>query len=147
VVAEFQLLRRSAIMTTEKTRVCEWCKQSIPEEAIKCSFCHKWREDIDKDRKRVMVAFAGGMGLILLAVGLIRGSSRLWCDSSPDWAIAAAATSGHGVGGDYFSIIKFLSSGAGWLLIVMVICAIGFLIAADHCQKVLKQKTGSKWPV
>jgi hypothetical protein len=55
----------------EETRVCEWCAKSIPKQAIKCSFCHKWRNDITRARQRVIVGLVVGVVLILSATCLI----------------------------------------------------------------------------
>jgi hypothetical protein len=105
-----------------KERICEWCAQSIPQQAIKCPFCHKWRNDIDKARQKAIAGFVGGIGLALLALVLLRGIIQ----------------SGAGE--------NLLSTSGGWVVIVLLICSVGLTVMSGHYQQILKRKTGSTWP-
>lgn len=44
------------------TRVCEWCAESIPRQALKCPRCTKWRRDIGVD---IQNQFAGLIGAVV----------------------------------------------------------------------------------
>lgn len=53
------------------TRLCEWCSESIPTEAVKCPFCQNWRKDIKRNRELGYRWVVGGILGIALTVLLI----------------------------------------------------------------------------
>lgn len=65
--------------STTSTRVCEWCATSIPEEALKCPHCTKWRKDIAEDRKQFFTHATGSVVLCVLSAIFFIG---VWGDSS-----------------------------------------------------------------
>ena len=141
----------------ERTRVCEWCAKSIPKQAVKCSFCHKWRNDINRARQKVIKVIAGFVGSVfftLLACGVIAKSSYLWYETVKTVDRASGSSTLHTVNGmtwagpgpitprfpgvvyvgdkSNFSIEKFLDSSEGWGVIALVICSCGFLAGAGY---------------
>ena len=112
-----------------KERICEWCAKPIDQEAIKCPFCHKWRNDINKARQIVIMGFIGSVVLAVTAVMVFLKKT------SPDRYF-----------GNSNSIKEFLSSGAGRLAIILLVGSAIFLVVAEYFQKVLKRKTGSYLP-
>lgn len=56
------------------TRVCEWCAESIPQQALRCPRCQKWRKDIDKERVLAYVwACASIFPALLFVIGMRNG--------------------------------------------------------------------------
>jgi hypothetical protein len=47
------------------TRVCEWCAESIPRQALKCPRCTRWRGDIAMD---IQNQYAGLIGAAICAI-------------------------------------------------------------------------------
>ena len=37
-------------------RVCEWCAESIPQQAMKCPRCSRWRKDLESDSRTAVTA-------------------------------------------------------------------------------------------
>ncbi|MGD0551044.1 MAG: hypothetical protein ABSB25_00180 [Sedimentisphaerales bacterium] len=147
----------------EKTRVCEWCAQSIPQQAIKCPFCHKWRNDINKARQQVIAGLLGIIVFGFLALVLIKEAlnpppgayfarsnhGHPWHENpgldSPNAIALNAITNKTADDSWHFSIKKFLSSSEGWVLIMWIICIYGSLLFAERGQKILK-RNGLTWP-
>ncbi len=65
--------------STTSTRECEWCAESIPEKALKCPHCTKWRKDIAEDRKKFFTHATGSVVLCVLSAIFFIG---VWGDSS-----------------------------------------------------------------
>jgi hypothetical protein len=57
-------------------RSCEHCLQLIPEEALRCFYCRKWRRDVDRVRKLSYLWF--GLTIIPLVVFLVGIGGRWW---------------------------------------------------------------------
>ena len=65
--------------SSTSTRICEWCAESIPEKALKCPHCTKWRKDIAEDRKKFSTNTAASIVLCVLSIIFFIG---VWGDSS-----------------------------------------------------------------
>ncbi len=149
------------------TRVCEWCAEFIPDKALKCPHCTKWRKDISEDRKKLFTNVAAFVacflfGALLFAEEWKKSAHPVWYgpvgSAEPGaWhekvvtktkAIEIMGTPMPGTDQKVsyeFSVSKFLSSFSGWLIIV---CAIGGVwggILARSARDSLERKTGSRW--
>jgi len=62
------------------TRVCEWCGESIPQQALKCPRCHQWRKDIAEDRFNfyLWLAIQGILALVFIFVCVEGGKEGRW---------------------------------------------------------------------
>lgn len=87
---------------SSNTRTCEWCAETIAQQALKCPKCSKWRKDIDQDRiKCYMWSCAGpALPVALFFIGLNEG----W------WTRGGFFNSS-------FSLGAFLSSASGLLVV------------------------------
>lgn len=114
------------------TRVCEWCGESIPQQALRCPRCHQWRKDIAEDRVKFYMVVA--MFFSLCAVlGFYIGSNieqwrvrQLKTEILPGaYGLPVLGTKEEFVG---FSINKFLSDpliivlGVGIIILSIVCC-------------------------
>jgi len=118
------------------TRVCEWCKESIPQHALKCPHCQKWRKDID--RERVLYYFWAGASILPILLFFV-GLREEW------WHRTKVVDSGFikvlPVGSE-FSIMAFLTSFSGFVVLA------GFVITCYLCCRYyvrVSRKIGSWW--
>ena len=113
-------------------RVCEWCATSIPEQALKCPHCTKWRKDIQKDINLQKTWLGYAIGWSVPAFILIVGAARngVW---------------GEGLSND-FSVSKFLSSFWGWLELFLFAAALTSVARMNHYAKSVNRKTGVGLP-
>jgi len=109
----------SDLTASEEKRQCEWCKEAIRSDALKCPHCGKWRKDIDLLKKHVWGTLA--MTLVPLAVGfmafLVAAKRHTWWHKQG--SSAADVFRGIDPIGD-FSLSQFLTSVSGWVLILCV---------------------------
>ncbi len=57
-------------------RICEWCAESIPGQALRCPKCQKWRKDIDQER---VLSYVWGFASLVPAVFFVAGvENGLW---------------------------------------------------------------------
>ena len=63
----------------EQKKECDWCRELIRIDAVKCPHCHKWRKDITEDRKKHIGYCVVSMVMCLLAILLF---AKVWEDSS-----------------------------------------------------------------
>jgi hypothetical protein len=146
--------------TVTSTRACEWCAEPIPEKALKCPHCTKWRKDIAEDRKNFFTYLAAGLAWCLFSIFLFIG---VWEDSSdpsimrssqfaklgawhkrietprPDYSILGPQVRYE------FSLWKFLISFWGWAVIACVIATVWCGVLARRARFSLERKTGSCW--
>jgi len=135
---------------TRPLRKCEWCAESIPQEALRCPKCSKWRRDIVKDQAHVRwgsaLAYCGIGG-----AGLIFGTQWRWgpCGihgamfgSNPWHDVVQRIDSGIYVW--QFSLYKFFTSVQGWGLLFCVAACIAGLIRVCIGSLNLKRKTGTQ---
>jgi hypothetical protein len=92
----------------EGTRVCEWCAETIPEKALRCSHCQKWRKDIEKEK---ILSYVWGLAAIVPAGLFAVGSKERW------WM------EGSLIHGYEFSFTLFLTSVSGLAVIASFIIA------------------------
>ena len=51
------------------TRICEWCATEIPNKALKCPNCNKWRKDIEREIIMMYTFYVLAGALAGLAIG------------------------------------------------------------------------------
>jgi len=148
------------------TRVCEWCATSIPEEALKCPHCTKWRKEFTEDRKKFFINGWVSFLCLLCSVFTFVG---VWHASSEDEISVAFGNNEQGVWHEKvvtkrepfdirgmrvpqpdqvsyeFSVSKFLSSFEGWVVIACVIAGMWCGILGCRDRNRLEQKYGSRW--
>jgi hypothetical protein len=138
------------------TRACEWCAESIREEALKCPRCQKWRRDIAEDRRAIIKRLVAACLLLCVAVCVF--SVNMKESSAQPSPFSSSQMSGvwhdkietrqHGAWPhvDYeFSISKFLTSFAGWAVIGFGLFGVLFGYAARCAERRFRQKTGLRW--
>lgn len=112
---------------TNNTRVCEWCSESIPQQALRCPRCQKWRKDIDKERVQ---SYTWAGAAFLPALVFIVGMRNEWWHQTKGFLLYE------------FSIETFLTSFSGLAVLA------GFIVTGCLClyyyAKVSK-KIGSWW--
>ncbi len=152
------------------TKTCDWCKSTMPKEAIRCPKCQEWEKDVIKHRRNIKNMEMGLMFLPLATAFLCfavwpktRGGD-IFSDSSYPWhekvpenrpvdfgnsgiigKMLSDITNRVDTGSFYwkFSLKNFLTSLAGWMVITSVVCFIYCLRSCLRSQNILKQKTGS----
>jgi hypothetical protein len=122
---------------TEESTVCEWCREPIRDDALKCPHCHKWRRDIQDDiNKNLKWAVSGIgcgiLGAVFVAVGL---SGETWREWNNDWGRIVGAPGS-------FSLKLFLSSWLGWLVLLSIAGAITSIVISRRYAKSAQRKTG-----
>ena len=147
---------------SDSTRVCEWCAESIPKQALKCPRCTKWRKDIEVIWRNYIIALIGSLSL---AICCVVGFSEVNEQSSKSptlnelsgvWHDKVTTKVEHGGPSSVipsleydlyvFSIKKFLTSVYGWIVIVLGILFVIGLFKARRAGNNLKRKTESFWP-
>lgn len=133
-----QWKRENKMSTTEGTlpeskKQCDWCREEIRVDAVKCPHCHKWRKDIQEDlnnHRRWAVAFISSLSgcAITCAVSYRRG---IWTESL-SWL-----DRGH------FSFGKFIGSFQGWFVLFLIAGVIMSLVNTNRYSKRMIRKTGS----
>jgi hypothetical protein len=114
------------------TTICEWCGESIPQQALKCPRCMKWRTDIAHDRQKIMLGYMSSLFFFMVAVflffaGMAKG---WWLEHPPAFRFLQQPSLSEMV--QMSSLEKFLTSGTGWATIGSTIAALvclGFSIA------------------
>jgi hypothetical protein len=148
--------------SSASTRVCEWCAESIPEKALKCPHCTKWRKDIAEDQQQFF-SYAIGL-LVFLFFGVFVSSVVSGVSSTPlvtspfgklgEWHERVVTKSNEMIGGIpsftddvryEFSVRKFLSSFLGWVVITCAVGAPWCGVLACRAGNRLERKTGSRW--
>lgn len=109
------------------SRVCEWCSTSIPETALKCSHCQKWRKDIDEDR--IKSYCWGGVAFFLMAF-LFMGIRNEWWHTKPL------------LGTHHFSFDIFLKTPSG-IGMLIGLCITGYLSWLYYSR--VSKKIGTWW--
>ena len=90
---------------SDEERKCEWCAESIPQQALRCPRCQKWRKDIDEERLKFWTwKLLGFLPPCFFFVGLV---NDWWAPPSP--ATCWWETK--------FSFEKFITSPSGWLFL------------------------------
>jgi len=112
-----------------ESRACEWCREAISAEALKCPKCGKWRRDIERLRMRNYTCAAG-----TLAVGL--AASFLFLAGIKSGAFLSA----DGLWRTTFSMEKFLTHPLGWMTIVWFLFAGGLAYLTLRSASALKRK-------
>jgi len=100
-------------------RTCEWCARSIPENALKCPYCHEMPRHVQRDALTAITWIAAGwlLALVVWAIGLAVG----W------WREAGRFSDGsYNISPQLFSWDTFFSSASGlaviaWLLASTVV--------------------------
>ena len=113
--------------SASNTRACEWCAETIAQQALKCPKCSKWRKDIDQDRIKCYV-WGGAVPVfpfILTYIGTAQG-----------WWRTGGYFDGH------FSLGAFLTSVSGLLIVAGFVLSIWFSYV--YYARVSK-KIGSWW--
>jgi len=142
--------------TSTSTRICEWCAESIPKQALKCPRCTKWRKDIEEDRRNYINRLLGGIIFVASCVVLF---GLVWAGSTRDDLFNKNNLScvwHEKVRIDnnilppynyeyYFSIKKFLKSYYGWSVIGFGILSMISGFQARRAKSKLKRKIGSDW--
>jgi hypothetical protein len=90
----------------QATRACEWCAEQIPQRAVRCPRCQKWRKDIEQGRVLCyiwssLVIFPG----FVFGLGFAAG----W------WHVRAGL-----LGPDFFAISRFFGSPSGMFVFLTV---------------------------
>jgi len=122
----------------ESKKECDWCRESIRIDAIKCPHCSKWRKDIQQDINKNWTWAVYGIGCALLAgvfiaIGL---DTDTWREEAHSAILRISGQSGP------FSLKLFLSSVLGW---VVLFCIAGFVtsvVMSRRYGKSAKRKTG-----
>ncbi len=129
------LSKATVITAEEKTRVCEWCAKTIPEESFKCPFCHKWRNEIHEVRQRIIVylviCIATAIGSFMALNVAVRSIIR--------------STPYRFRGGDDITVGEFLSSDDGGIAFLLLIGAFTFAFLIGRERRILKKKYGLNW--
>lgn len=104
--------------TTPMMRTCQWCAQTISNEALKCPHCRTWRKDIQEDRIKCYVwSFFGSIpGAILGAGWMLEWWHYTVKEGNSTFKV--------------FSLGKFFMSPSGWF--VLVVGAVGFCITMRY---------------
>jgi len=106
------------------TRTCEWCAESIPEQALVCPRCCKWRKDIEEDRRNYITALVS-----TLVIGVLCAAFFL-----------CALT--------YSSESSGTTSITGFPGLILILIAVILIIGESRIRRAknnLKQKIGSDW--
>ena len=113
--------------SAEKRR-CEWCKEVVRSDALKCPHCGKWRRDIERLRKRNYTCAAGTLAVGLTASFLFYAGTR------------SSTFRADGLGRKIFSFEKFLTHPLGWMTIVCLLFAGALAYATLRSASTLKRK-------
>jgi predicted nucleic acid-binding Zn ribbon protein len=107
------------------TRTCEWCAETIPEDALRCPRCQKWRRDIDRERV-LMYTFVAAIFIpaFIFGIGL---RNQWWHESTGTFGLSSE-----------FSFEAFMNSGSGILIILAgaVLFALSFYYYAKVSTKI-----------
>src|SRR5208282_4798128 len=70
----------------ESKKECEWCRELIHIDALKCPYCHKWRKDIAEDRKRFFTyAMIFSVSGVASVVTFSAGNANGQFDTPGEW--------------------------------------------------------------
>jgi hypothetical protein len=112
-------------------RKCEWCAESISQQALRCPRCQKWRKDIDAERVKCWTwSLLGFLPALLLFVGL---RNNWWAPPLPPGRFWLTMK---------FSFAEFLTSPSGWLVLG------GLILTEGLCLRYyirVSKKVGSWW--
>jgi hypothetical protein len=114
----------------QNTRRCEWCAEVIPEAAVRCPKCQKWRKDIAEDRVK---AYVWSLVAMIPAVSFLAGVREgRWSRFDPVL----------GPFGKTFSFEAFVSSPGG--LVILAAFSLSLLLSLRYTARV-SRKIGSWW--
>lgn len=127
-------------MNSRTTRVCEWCGESIPQQALRCPRCQKWRKDIEEDRVKCYgwtftSILLGGLFYFYCYLG-----GRLGWWTVERWKSFELVGVPMDIPTTEFSIGKFLSSP---LMIILIAGIIITLCLSFHYYVKVSKKIGS----
>ena len=113
----------------ESKKACDWCRELICIDALKCPHCNKWRKDIEED---INQKYAWLIRAVIFA---------------PAFFLVGAAAEHNGWWNNHwthdFSLDRFVSSYSGWLVLFCIAGFITSLVKRNHYAKSVKRKTGS----
>ncbi len=119
----------------ESKKQCDWCRESIRIDAIKCPHCSKWRKDIQEDINKNIRWAICAIGCVLVAGVLIGiGFADTWRETTPAGRLLGASGS--------FSLKLFLSSVSGCVVLLCIAGFISSLVMSQRYGKSAKRKTG-----
>jgi hypothetical protein len=96
----------------QETRKCEWCAKEIPQEALKCPHCGKFRKDISKDKFRCyLCAFFMVLALFSFFLGIRKGA---WIENRSIWNMPLSGVYGF----EDFSFREFISDDSGLMILI-----------------------------
>lgn len=147
--------------SAEATRTCEYCAELIPEEALCCPRCTRWRSDIVRLRRNILVCRATAAACALCAVIIfvqVERSSRhgelgfegslIWHEKVSRPAMTPEGRRFFGPAAERlqtyereFSVPKFLHSIEGWIVVLLGIGCIVMGIAGICLAGDLKRET------
>jgi len=134
--------RNTAGNATGIKKVCDWCREPIRIDALKCPHCHKWRNDIQEDiNKNNRWAICTVVYFVIAFIFVVIGArSGIWAETT-GWGSIAGVLNGSAPSSS-FSLELFLSSLPGW---VILFCIAGFIISSvktNQYGKSAKRKAG-----
>jgi len=117
----------------EAKKQCEWCRELIHVDAVKCPYCQKWRKDVQKDITKNLNWAIASIGCavvpVLVAIGAKR--DRVWQEGGTLFHSGS------------FSLERFLSSFEGW---IVILCTVGWIVCVMNVrqtrQRVNRKKAG-----
>jgi len=118
----------------ESKKECDWCRELIRIDALKCPHCSKWRKDIQEDINEQKKWKVCAIAFFVLAFSVVVGAERkgVWCEDFLGSVFGSGDVSLH----------LFLSSYSGWFVLFCIAGFITSVVKRNHYGKSVKRKTG-----